>query len=61
MLLIIFSICKDTIFLFDMILDRYKVMSHIGNGAFGKVYRCYDTKHNRIIALKTGDTSKPRS
>lgn len=44
-----------------MILDRYRIVSSIGSGAFGKVYKCYDTKHSRIIALKTGDTSKPRS
>ena len=44
-----------------MILDRYKVLSNIGSGAFGKVYRCYDTKHSRNVALKTGDTSKSRS
>lgn len=44
-----------------MILDRYRILRNIGNGAFGKVYKCYDTKHSRMIALKTGDTSKPRS
>jgi serine/threonine protein kinase len=44
-----------------MILDRYRIISKIGNGAFGKVYKCYDTKHSRVIALKTGDTSQPKS
>lgn len=44
-----------------MILDRYRIISKIGNGAFGKVYKCYDTKHSRIIALKTGDPKQPRS
>ena len=44
-----------------MILDRYKIIQSIGKGAFGKVYKCYDTKHSRTIALKTGDTSKPNS
>lgn len=44
-----------------MILDRYRIISKIGNGAFGKVYKCYDTKHARMIALKTGDTSQPKS
>jgi serine/threonine protein kinase len=45
----------------EMILDRYRIISNIGNGAFGKVYKCYDTKYNRVVALKTGDTRQPRS
>lgn len=44
-----------------MILDRYRIINKIGNGAFGKVYKCVDTKHSRVVALKTGDTSQPRS
>ena len=44
-----------------MILDRYKIISSIGSGAFGKVYKCFDTKYQRMIALKTGDSRNPRA
>ncbi|HNY11056.1 MAG TPA: protein kinase [Candidatus Wallbacteria bacterium] len=32
--------------------SRFKISYFLGEGSFGKVYRCQDTKHNRMVALK---------
>lgn len=32
--------------------NRYRLESEIGRGAFGTVYRCYDTATSRLVALK---------
>ncbi len=32
--------------------NRFKISDFLGEGSFGKVYRCQDTKHNRMVALK---------
>ena len=36
----------------DHIAYRYQVLSKLGTGAFGNVYRCYDHKMNKMVSLK---------
>eukprot|EP01031_Cornospumella_fuschlensis_P025628 gene25628-30950_t len=34
------------------ITNRYEIISELGKGTFGKVYKCLDTKHQDYVALK---------
>eukprot|EP01031_Cornospumella_fuschlensis_P025821 gene25821-31184_t len=34
------------------ITNRYEIISELGKGTFGKVYKCLDTKHQDHVALK---------
>ena len=36
----------------DHLLYRYEVLSTLGKGAFGTVYKCYDHKNNEDVAVK---------
>jgi serine/threonine protein kinase len=36
----------------DHVLYRYEIISLLGNGSFGNVYKCYDHKIQKEIALK---------
>jgi dual specificity tyrosine-phosphorylation-regulated kinase 2/3/4 len=36
----------------DHIAYRYQVLSHAGGGAFSNVYRCFDHKFHRLVAVK---------
>src|SRR3954468_25025305 len=37
----------------DSLLGPYQILSLIGTGAMGEVYRARDTRLNRIVAIKT--------
>lgn len=36
----------------NLILNRYEVMEELGSGGFSKVYKCFDTKMERYVAIK---------
>jgi len=40
------------------LIGRYQVREEIGSGAFGRVYRCYDAKLKRDVAIKLPRPSK---
>jgi len=40
------------IILHDHLAFRYEVLSHLGKGSFGQVCKCFDYKHNKILAVK---------
>ena len=45
-------------------LGPYEIISPLGSGGFGEVYRARDTKLNREVAIKvllSGPRSRPRS
>ena len=41
-------------------MDNYTVISRIGTGAFGEVYKARDNRTRQIVALKTVARHKPR-
>lgn len=41
----------------DVFLNKYKIVSLVGEGAFGSVYRATDMKLDRIVAIKFINTS----
>lgn len=41
-------------------MDNYTVISRIGTGAFGEVYKARDNRTRQIVALKTVVRHKPR-
>lgn len=41
----------------DVFLNKYKIVSLVGEGAFGSVYRAQDMKLERIVAIKFINTS----
>jgi len=32
--------------------ERYTKLEKIGNGAYGIVYKAFDSQHNRFVAMK---------
>ncbi|MDR1182243.1 MAG: serine/threonine protein kinase [Bacteroidales bacterium] len=40
-------------------IDKFKIIEHIGNGAFGHVYRCYDPFLQKEIAVKVIKVPNP--
>lgn len=43
----------------DHIVERYRILSKLGAGAFGTVWLCKDTIDHRYVALKVCKASKP--
>ncbi len=41
----------------DVFLNKYEILSLVGEGAFGSVYRARDTKLDRIVAIKFINTA----
>jgi serine/threonine protein kinase len=36
----------------ELLLDRYKIISKLGKGGFSDVYRAFDTRMERVVAIK---------
>ncbi|MBI4734246.1 MAG: hypothetical protein HY779_05470 [Rubrobacteridae bacterium] len=36
----------------ELLLDRYKIISKLGKGGFSEVYRAFDTRMERVVAIK---------
>ncbi|MCK4777409.1 MAG: protein kinase, partial [Actinomycetia bacterium] len=46
-----------------LLLDRYRILAKVGEGATAKVYRAFDTKIGRDVAIKeikAGPSTAPR-
>ncbi|HZD60618.1 MAG TPA: serine/threonine-protein kinase, partial [Anaerolineae bacterium] len=42
----------------DLLLNRYKVLSKLGSGGFSDVYKAFDTRMGRIVAVKQINVSR---
>ncbi|MHB8841965.1 MAG: serine/threonine-protein kinase, partial [Candidatus Aquicultor sp.] len=36
----------------ELLLDRYKIISKLGRGGFADVYKAFDTRMERVVAIK---------
>jgi serine/threonine-protein kinase len=42
----------------ELLLDRYKIISKLGKGGFSDVYRAFDTRMERVVAIKQVDLGR---
>lgn len=43
-----------------VVINQYKILSHIGSGSFGNVYKALDTQTNKFVAMKIPIENKDR-
>ncbi|MDI6891662.1 MAG: serine/threonine-protein kinase [Actinomycetota bacterium] len=41
----------------EMLLDRYQILDELGSGGFARVYKAFDTRMERVVAIKQIPTS----
>lgn len=45
----------------EFLLDRYEILDRLGKGGFGEVFKAFDSKMGRVVAIKRMDASRKAS